>query len=111
MKSDPRSAERGLDITGQFGEAVSAAAAGQVVYSGGGLIGYGKLIIIKHSETYLSAYAHNSKLLVAEGDRVESGQQIAIMGRNSDGQATLHFEIRQNGTPVNPLNYLPNRQL
>ncbi len=111
FKSNSLFAERGLDITGRFGEAISAAAPGQVVYSGGGLIGYGKLIIIKHSETYLSAYAHNSKVLVKEGDRVRTGQHIASMGRGTNGQAMLHFEIRQNGKPVDPLRYLPKRQL
>ena len=82
---------------------------GQVVYSGNGLIGYGELIIIKHSEKMLSAYAHNKKRLVKEGDQVSSGQKIAEMGRNSGNEQLLHFEIRVNGKPVNPLTYLPKK--
>jgi len=79
------------------------------VYSGSGLIGYGKLIIIKHNDTYLSAYAHNDELLVKEGDSVRGGQQIATMGADSSGRAVLHFEIRRNGQPIDPLTQLPKR--
>ncbi|MCW8924783.1 MAG: peptidoglycan DD-metalloendopeptidase family protein [Xanthomonadales bacterium] len=99
----------GLDITGREGQAVNATAAGQVVYSGNGLIGYGELIIIRHSEKMLSAYAHNKVRLVKEHDRVTAGQKIAEMGRNTSNETLLHFEIRVRGKPVNPLNYLPER--
>ena len=83
------------------------AADGEVVYSGSGLLGYGKLIIIKHNDTYLSAYAYNSQLLVKEGDSVKAGQDIAIMGQGNEGRPMLHFEIRKDGKPVNPLEILP----
>jgi len=86
---------------------VIAAAAGSVVYSGSGLLGYGRLIILKHSETFLSAYAYNERLLVAEGDQVATGQQIATMGLDNSGQPVLHFEIRKDGKPVNPMEHLP----
>jgi lipoprotein NlpD len=100
---------KGLDIAGREGEPVKAAAAGTVVYSGNGLIGYGELIIIKHSERLLSAYGHNRRRLVAEGDRIRAGQAIAELGRNDRNEAMLHFEIRVQGQPVNPLEYLPPR--
>ena len=80
------------------------------MYSGSGLLGYGKLIIIKHNDTYLSAYAYNSKLLVQEGDLVNTGQHIAAMGQGNNDRAMLHFEIRKNGKPANPLDFLPNKQ-
>jgi lipoprotein NlpD len=102
-------ARNGLDISGKEGQAITATAAGQVVYSGNGLIGYGELIIIKHSEKMLSAYAHNKVRLVKEGEQVTSGQKIAEMGRNPSGDQLLHFEIRARGKPVNPLTYLPKR--
>ena len=105
--NDP--ARNGIDIAGKEGQAIVATAAGEVVYSGNGLIGYGELIIVKHSERMLSAYAHNRKRLVAEGDRVESGGRIAEMGRNDRNQAMLHFEIRRDGKPQDPLKYLPPR--
>ncbi len=100
---------RGVDITGREGDPVRTAAAGEVVYSGSGLSGYGQLIIIKHTDTYLSAYAHNRELLVGEGDKVSAGQRIAEMGRapGSDNRPRLHFEIRRNGEPVDPLTRLP----
>lgn len=98
---------KGIDIGGRFGQPVVAAAAGRVVYSGSGLIGYGKLIIIKHNKSHLSAYAHNDHLLVAEGDLVAGGQGIARMGRAVSKETVLHFEIRLNGKPVDPLRYLP----
>ena len=84
-----------------------AAANGKVVYSGNGLRGYGNLIIVQHNETYLSAYAHNEKLLISEGARVNAGQKIATMGNSGTKQVMLHFEIRRNGKAVEPTNYLP----
>jgi len=99
----------GLSIGGRAGQAVKAAAAGRVVYSGGGLIGYGQLIILKHNDTYLSAYGHNASLLVREGDNIKKGQRIATMGEGPGQEPRLHFEIRQNGKPVNPRQYLPAR--
>jgi len=105
--NDP--ARKGIDIGGRAGQPVIASAGGLVVYSGSGLIGYGELIIIKHSDRMLSAYAHNSKRLVAEGEQVTAGSQIAAMGTNDRNQALLHFEIRVNGSPEDPLKYLPRR--
>ena len=107
VAGDP--ARNGLDIAGKEGQPVTASSAGQVVYSGNGLIGYGELIIVKHSENMLSAYAHNRVRLVKEGDQVWAGQKIAEMGRNSSDEQVLHFEIRQLGKPVNPMTYLPER--
>ena len=98
---------KGIGIRGSAGQAVKAAAAGSVVYSGNGLINYGNLVIIKHSHAFLSAYAYNRELLVKEGDVVKQGQVIARMGDASKHSHHLHFEIRRNGKPVNPLNYLP----
>ena len=99
----------GVLIDGRAGQAIVAAASGRVVYAGGGLIGYGQLIILKHNETYLSAYGHNAKLLVKEGQSVSKGQQIATMGEGPERKPRLHFEIRRNGEPVNPRQYLPAR--
>lgn len=99
----------GLLIGGRLGEPVQAAAPGRVVYAGDGLIGYGKLIILKHNETYLSAYGHNASLLVREGEIIEKGQRIATMGEGPGREPRLHFEIRQNGKPVNPRQFLPAR--
>lgn len=96
----------GIDIAGKYGQAVLASEAGKVVYSGDGLKGYGDLIIIKHDDKFLSAYAHNSRLLVKEGDQVYSGQTIAQLGKVAD-TSLLHFEIRIDGTPVDPEKYLP----
>lgn len=96
----------GVLISGQRGQPVVAAAPGKVVYSGSGLKGYGKLIIIQHNETYLTAYGHNSALLVAEGDSVEGGQRIASMGEARGQQPRLHFEIRRRGDPVDPMPFL-----
>mgnify|MGYP001819751594 FL=1 len=107
VAGDP--ARNGLDITGKEGQDIIATAGGTVVYSGNGLIGYGELIIIKHSERMLSAYAHNKSRLVKEGERVSQGQKIAEMGRNDQNEELLHFEIRTRGKPVNPLGYLPGR--
>lgn len=101
-------AEKGIDIAGEAGDPVSASAPGRVVYSGSGLIGYGRLIIIKHTEEYLSAYGHNRKAYVAEGDDISAGQKIAEMGRSDDGRTALHFEIRIRGDPVDPLPLLPD---
>lgn len=101
---------KGIKLAGYAGEAVHASEAGRVVYSGSGLIGYGMLIIVKHNNDYLSAYGHNRKLLVKEGDQVKKGMRIAEMGKNGSGQAMLHFEIRRNGNPVNPVALLPRRR-
>lgn len=99
----------GVDIAGKLGEPVRAAASGTVVYSGDGLIGYGELVIIKHNDTYLSAYGHNSKRLVKEGQHVNAGQEIALMGASGAPRVELHFEIRKSGKPVDPADYLPAR--
>ena len=98
---------KGVAIAGNAGQPVVASAAGKVVYSGSGLRGYGKLIIIKHNNTYLSVYAHNRELLVREGQRVNKGQKIAEMGNSDTNRIALHFEIRRLGKPVDPLRYLP----
>lgn len=103
--SDASSA-KGVDISGKTGQPVHAAAAGKVVYSGSGLRGYGKLIIIKHNKTYLSAYAHNSQILVKEGQSIAKGQKIAEMGDSDADRVKLHFEIRRFGKPVDPMKYL-----
>jgi lipoprotein NlpD len=100
--------KQGIDIAGKSGAPVRAAADGTVVYSGNGLIGYGELIIVKHNASLLSAYGHNRRRLVQEGDRVKSGQTIAEMGSNG-ARDELHFEIRKNGKPSNPLDFLPRR--
>ncbi len=97
----------GLNISGKEGQPVVASASGKVVYSGNGLKGYGQLIIIKHDDKFLSAYAHNKRVLVNQGDRVFSGQKIAEMGNTTTGAPQLHFEIRRNGEPVDPEKYLP----
>jgi lipoprotein NlpD len=107
-ESAPR--KKGIGISGKTGQAVSSAAKGRVVYSGDGLIGYGNLIIIKHNDIYLSAYAHNEKVFVSEGQQVNAGQKIASMGRNERNVPMLHFEIRRHGKPVNPISYLPRRK-
>jgi lipoprotein NlpD len=100
---------KGVKISGQAGQPILASAAGEVVYSGHGLRGYGNLIIIKHDSTFLSAYAHNSKILVKEGEAVVKGQKIAEMGNTDTDTIQLHFEIRKHGKPVDPLEYLPNQ--
>jgi lipoprotein NlpD len=100
---------QGIDIAGESGAPVRAAADGTVVYSGNGLIGYGELIIVKHNPAFLSAYGHNRKRLVQEGDRVKAGQTIAEMGSSGASRDELHFEIRRNGKPSNPLDFLPRR--
>lgn len=98
---------KGVDIAGEKGESVLAAADGTVIYAGSALRGYGKLLIVKHNEVYLSAYAHNHRLLVKEGSRVKAGQRIAELGSSGTDRNKLHFEIRKNGQPVDPLAYLP----
>jgi lipoprotein NlpD len=100
---------KGVDIAGKSGDDVKAAASGSVVYAGSGLLGYGNLIIVNHSEHYLSAYAHNRKILVQEGEDVEAGQVIAELGSTGTDKPMLHFEIRRNGNPVDPTRYLPRR--
>ena len=100
---------KGLDISGAAGDAVLAAADGKVVYAGAGLRGYGNLIILKHSNTYLTAYAHNQALLVKEEQTVKQGQKIAEMGNTDADQVKLHFEVRKLGKPVDPVKYLPAR--
>ena len=100
---------KGVDIAGKTGDSVVASAEGKVVYSGAGLRGYGKLVIIKHNATYLSAYAHNQTILVKEGQMVTKGQKIAEMGNTDADQVKLHFEVRRQGKPVDPLKYLPQR--
>jgi Membrane proteins related to metalloendopeptidases len=103
----PGDAVPGIEIAGKAGDPVRAAADGVVVYSGNGLVGYGELVIIKHSDSLLSAYGHNSKRLVKEGQRVSAGQQIAEMGSSGASRVELGFQIRKDGNPVDPLNYLP----
>jgi lipoprotein NlpD len=98
---------KGIDISGKLGQPILASAPGKVVYSGSGLRGYGKLIIIKHNKSYLSAYAHNDKVLVKEGQNVARGQKIAEMGNTDADQVKLHFEVRLLGKPVDPAKYLP----
>jgi lipoprotein NlpD len=98
---------KGIDIAGAAGQAVVASAPGRVVYAGSGLRGYGKLVIIKHNKTFLSAYAHNRDILVKEGQQVSRGQKIAEMGSTDADQVKLHFEIRRLGRPMDPLKYLP----
>ncbi len=100
---------KGIDIRGELGESVIAAGPGVVVYAGSGLRGYGNLLIIKHSDRYLSAYAHNRRLLVKEQSEVKAGQKIAEVGSSGTDTVKLHFEIRRNGKPVDPLTYLPKR--
>jgi lipoprotein NlpD len=100
---------KGLDIGGRVGDPVYASAPGKVVYSGEGIPAYGKLVIIRHNGTYLSAYAHNSQILVKEGQTVAKGQKIAEVGSSGSESPRLHFEIRRLGKPVDPLQYLPSR--
>ena len=103
------SKNKGIDISGKTGDPVLAAADGKVVYSGAGLRGYGNLIIVKHSNTYLTAYAHNQTLLVREDQSVKKGQKIAEMGNSDSEQVKLHFELRRLGKPVDPVKFLPQR--
>jgi lipoprotein NlpD len=103
------SLNKGIDIAGDLGQPVFAASDGAVVYAGSGLRGYGELVIIKHSDTYVSAYGHNRRLLVREGQQVKVGQTIAEMGSTGTDRVKLHFEIRRQGKPVDPLQFLPRR--
>jgi lipoprotein NlpD len=98
---------KGVAIAGRVGDAVVAAADGRVVYAGAGLRGYGNLIILKHNNTFLTAYAHNQALLVREDQAVKQGQKIAEMGSSDADRVKLHFEVRRNGKPVDPMGYLP----
>ncbi len=98
---------KGIDISGKSGDPIQAAADGKVVYAGNSLRGYGNLVIVKHDNTYLTAYAHNKTLLVKEGDSVKKAQKIAEMGNTDADQVKLHFEVRKNGKPVDPMSYLP----
>lgn len=100
---------KGIDIAGPMGSPVLAAADGRVVYAGSGLLGYGNLVIVNHNREFLSAYAHNSRILVSENDMVKVGQKIAEMGQTGADRVQLHFEIRRNGKPVDPMIYLPKR--
>ena len=99
--------KNGIEIAGRSGTPISVSADGRVVYAGTGLIGFGRIIIVKHSEQYISVYAHNSRLVVNEGDNVVQGQKIAEMGQTDTDRVKLHFEIRRNGKPVDPLQLLP----
>ncbi len=103
----PNLQQNGIDIGGQEGEPVLAAADGTVAYSGNGLLGYGNLLIVRHNDSYLSAYAYNRKLLVTKGTPLKRGQVIAEMGSTRPLGAALHFEVRKEGKPVDPLRYLP----
>lgn len=107
--SDSSPGRKGINIAGKAGQPIIAAASGKVVYSGNGLPRYGNLLIIKHNDVYLSAYAHSEKLLVKEGEVVNAGQKIALMGRTGTQRDQLHFEIRRNGKPVDPMRFLPKR--
>jgi lipoprotein NlpD len=103
------SVHKGIDISGKRGDAVEAVAAGKVVYAGTGIVGFGELVIVKHNEIYLSAYGHNDRLLVSEGDTVRAGQKIAEKGSSGTDTVKLHFEIRKEGKPVDPQRLLPRR--
>lgn len=109
VKSFNQSGRKGIDIAGKLGDTVLAAASGKVVYSGRGLLGYGNLIVIKHDPHYLTAYANNRRLFVKQGQAVRQGQKIAEVGQLSERKPSLHFEIRRDGKPINPLSYLPKR--
>ena len=101
---------KGIQISGGYEQPVVAAADGKVVYSGTGLVGYGRLIVLKHNKKFFSAYAHNSRILVEEGEVVRGGQRIALMGSSGSDKVKLHFEIRRDGKPVDPLRYLPTQK-
>ena len=103
------SVHKGIDISGNRGDPIQAVAAGKVVYSGTGIVGFGELLIVKHNEIYLSAYGHNDRLLVGEGDTVRAGQKIAEKGSSGTDTVKLHFEIRKEGKPIDPLRLLPRR--
>ncbi len=105
----PTRGRKGIDIQSREGDTVRSTAAGRVVYAGAGLRGYGRVVIVKHGDRYLSAYAHNRRLTVAEGQSVKAGQKIAEVGLSARNQPELHFEIRKDGKPVDPRQYLPQR--
>jgi lipoprotein NlpD len=109
LKSFSPTRNKGIDIAGKKGQPVKATETGKVVYAGQGLIGFGKLLIIRHNDIYLSAYANNSQLLVSEGQHVEKGQVIAEVGDVGIKRTSLHFQIRKNGKPVNPIKFLPKK--
>lgn len=109
FRRSPRTAS-GVLIGGRLGEPVHAVADGEIVYAGSGLTGYGQLIIVRHTMSWLSAYGYNDRLLVGEGARVRAGEPIARMGEGPGRQPALHFEIRHEGEPVDPLDYLPRRR-
>lgn len=100
---------KGIDIEGSVGDSVVAAASGKVMYAGNGVRGLGNLILLGHSNGFITAYAHNDRLLVKSGDSVSKGDKIALLGQTDTSSPRLHFEIRRSGTPVNPLSYLPKR--
>ena len=108
-RSFSKEGHKGIDVSGERGAPVRAVAPGVIVYSGTGVTGYGALLIVKHNDTYLSAYGHNDALLVGEGEQVQAGQLIAEMGSTSTDSVKLHFEIRRNGVPVDPEGLLPRR--
>lgn len=107
--SSADSTKNGIDIEGEKFQDIRVAEAGEVVYSGSGLVGYGNLVIVKHNELYLTAYGYNAEVLVKEGDTLKAGAIIAKMGQGLDQRPALHFEVRKNGRPVNPMLYLPKR--
>lgn len=109
VKNFSQAGNKGIDIKGRLGQTVRAAAAGKVVYSGHGLVGYGNLLIIKHNSLFLSAYGNNRRLHVKEGEFVKKGQSIAEVGKASGSRTSLHFEIRKKGKPVNPVIFLPKK--
>jgi lipoprotein NlpD len=109
LKNFSPTRNKGIDIAGKKGQPVKATETGKVVYAGQGLIGFGKLLIIRHNDIYLSAYANNSQLLVSEGQHVEKGQVIAEVGDVGIKRTSLHFQIRKNGKPVNPIKFLPKK--
>ena len=100
---------KGINIASSLGESVMAAAAGTVVYAGTGVRGYGNLVIVRHNDEFLSAYAHASRVLVRENQKIKAGEKIAETGSTGTDKVKLHFEIRKNGKPVNPLSYLPKK--
>ncbi|MYD76794.1 MAG: peptidoglycan DD-metalloendopeptidase family protein [Gammaproteobacteria bacterium] len=105
-KFSPKTGNKGIQIAGAEGTPIRATTGGEVVYAGEGLRGYGKLIIIKHSTEYISAYAHNKEILVSEGQAIGSGEQIAVMGQTDTSKPMLHFEIRKGGNPIDPMKFL-----
>ena len=107
QKFAPKKGQQGIDLQGSLGQNIMTTGAGEVVYVGNGLKGYGNLIIIKHNQHYLSAYAHNQKIFVKEGETVKAHSKIATMGKDKNKITALHFQIRKEGIPVDPLKYLP----